>query len=120
MNAPFRQRDTAAIHGTLHLFAFFHLNIMFSSIEEEQRGDVIRHCYWSLLDLAAEHGPIVDSTGIKRGQPTAVMSRKVLRAPPPATLLEALPVEAAVPSPLLLQATGRATGATILRSATAR
>jgi hypothetical protein len=64
MNAPFRQRDLAAIHGTLHLFAFFHLNIMFSSIEEEQRGAVIERCYWPLLDLAASHGPIgIEATG---------------------------------------------------------
>ena len=64
MNAPFRQRDLAAIHGTLHLFAFFHLNIMFSSIEEEQRGAVIEPCYWPLLDLAASHGPIgIEATG---------------------------------------------------------
>ncbi|MBS0276763.1 MAG: glycoside hydrolase family 57 [Proteobacteria bacterium] len=64
MNAPFRQRDVAALHGTLHLFAFFHLNIMFSSIAEEQRAEVIRRCYWPLLDLAAEHGPIgIEATG---------------------------------------------------------
>jgi len=64
MNALFRQRDLKAIHGTLHLFAFFHLNIMFSSIEEEQRADVIRRCYWPLLDLAASHGPIgIEITG---------------------------------------------------------
>jgi hypothetical protein len=64
MNAPFHQRDLKAIHGTLHLFAFFHLNIMFSSIAEEQRAEVIRRCYWPLLDLAAEHGPIgIEATG---------------------------------------------------------
>jgi hypothetical protein len=64
MNAPFHQRDLKAIHGTLHLFAFFHLNIMFSSIEEEQRAEVIRRCYWPLLDLAAEHGPVgIEATG---------------------------------------------------------
>jgi len=64
MNAPFRQREVSAIHGTLRLFAFFHLNIMFSSIEEEQRAEVIRRCYWPLLDLAAEHGPIgIEATG---------------------------------------------------------
>ncbi|HEY8949322.1 MAG TPA: hypothetical protein VIM56_10600 [Rhizomicrobium sp.] len=64
MNAPFRQRDLKAIRGTLHLFAFFHLNIMFSSIEEELRAHVIRRCYWPLLDLAANHGPIgIEVTG---------------------------------------------------------
>jgi len=63
MNAPFQQRN-AKVHATLHLFAFFHLNIAFSSIEEEQRGDVIKRCYWPLLDLAASHGPIgIEATG---------------------------------------------------------
>jgi hypothetical protein len=37
---------------------------MFSSIEEEQRAEVIRRCYWPLLDLAAEHGPIgIEASG---------------------------------------------------------
>ena len=63
MNAPFRQHS-AKVHATLHLFAFFHLNIAFSSIEEEQRGEVIERCYWPLLDLAANHGPIgIEITG---------------------------------------------------------
>ncbi len=38
-----RTRETGA--GTLNLFALFHLNLAFSSIEEEQRDDVIRRCY---------------------------------------------------------------------------
>jgi hypothetical protein len=64
MNAPFLQRDTAAGSTTLHLFAVFHLNLAFSSIEEEQRGEVIARCYWPLLDLAAAHGPIgIEATG---------------------------------------------------------
>ena len=33
-------------------FAFFHLNLAFSSIEEERRGEVIANCYLHpLLDL---------------------------------------------------------------------
>ncbi len=40
----------------LDLFSFFHLNLMFSSIEEEARPEVIRRCYWPLLKLAAEDG----------------------------------------------------------------
>ncbi len=36
---------------TLHLFLFFHLNLAFSSIEEEVRPEVIRRCYWPLLRL---------------------------------------------------------------------
>ncbi|HSM96587.1 MAG TPA: hypothetical protein VLT91_11115 [Rhizomicrobium sp.] len=63
MNAPFHLRN-AKVNAALRLFAFFHLNIAFSSIEEEQRGEVIRRCYWPLLDLAANHGPIgIEITG---------------------------------------------------------
>lgn len=38
----------------LHLFSFFHLNLMFSSIEEEARPEVIRRCYRPLLDMIRE------------------------------------------------------------------
>ncbi len=58
MNAPLRKGEIAANVSTLHLFALFHLNLAFSSIEEERRGDVIARCYWPLLDLAQAHGPI--------------------------------------------------------------
>jgi hypothetical protein len=65
MNAPLRQRELDAAAGTLQLFALFHLNLAFSSIEEERRPEVIRRCYWPLLDLAAAHGPIgVELTGL--------------------------------------------------------
>jgi Glycosyl hydrolase family 57 len=40
----------------LRLFAFFHLNLAYSSIEEEQRPDVVRRCYWPLLKLARAPG----------------------------------------------------------------
>jgi hypothetical protein len=36
----------------LRLYAFFHLNLMFSSIEEHQRGEIIARCYWPILRLA--------------------------------------------------------------------
>lgn len=36
---------------SLQLFSFFHLNLAFSSIEEELRPEVIRRCYWPLLRL---------------------------------------------------------------------
>lgn len=42
----------------LNLFALFHLNLAFSSIEEEQRAQVVANCYVPLLDLADRHGPI--------------------------------------------------------------
>jgi len=37
--------------GHLRLFAFFHLNLAYSSIEEDQRPEVIQRCYWPLLCL---------------------------------------------------------------------
>ncbi|HEX3811050.1 MAG TPA: hypothetical protein VHW02_15250 [Rhizomicrobium sp.] len=64
MNAPAFQRRLDAHAGTLHLFALFHLNLAFSSIEEEQRADVVQRCYWPLLALAEKHGPIgIEATG---------------------------------------------------------
>ncbi len=64
MNAPLLQRDACNGDATLQLFALFHLNIAFSSIEEEQRDEVIARCYWPLLELAKAHGPIgVEATG---------------------------------------------------------
>jgi hypothetical protein len=64
MNAPLAARAFDAATGALRLFAVFHLNLAFSSIEEEQRGDVIARCYWPLLRLARTHGPIgIEATG---------------------------------------------------------
>ena len=40
----------------LQLYAIFHLNLAYSSIEEEQRPHVIRSCYWPLLRLARQYG----------------------------------------------------------------
>ena len=39
----------------LKLYTVFHLNLAYSSIEEEQRPEVVRHCYWPLLRLARQH-----------------------------------------------------------------
>jgi len=39
----------------LRLFSVFHLNLAYSSIEEEQRPEVVRRCYWPLLRLCREH-----------------------------------------------------------------
>ncbi len=55
MNAPLFSRDVQAHSGQLHVFAFFHLNLAFSSIEEERRSEVIARCYWPLLRLAENH-----------------------------------------------------------------
>jgi hypothetical protein len=55
MNAPLLNRDTQTQAGGLRVFAFFHLNLAFSSIEEERRAQVIQSCYWPLLRLAERH-----------------------------------------------------------------
>jgi hypothetical protein len=49
----------------LQLFSVFHLNIAYSSIEEAQRPDVVRRCYWPLLRVAERTGaPIgIEATG---------------------------------------------------------
>ncbi|MBT6936572.1 MAG: glycoside hydrolase family 57, partial [Candidatus Marinimicrobia bacterium] len=36
----------------LKLYSFFHLNLMYSSIEEASRKEVIHKCYWPLFKLA--------------------------------------------------------------------
>ena len=36
----------------MNLYSCFHLNLAFSSIEEDQRIEVIKKCYWPLLNLA--------------------------------------------------------------------
>src|ERR1043165_9511625 len=55
MNAPLLHRESAAQNGQLSVFAVFHLNLAFSSIEEERRPEVIARCYWPLLRLADRH-----------------------------------------------------------------
>lgn len=40
--------------GRLRLYAFFHLNLAYSSIEEEQRAEVVQRCYWPLLRLVGD------------------------------------------------------------------
>ncbi|EHP85497.1 glycoside hydrolase family 57 [Geobacter metallireducens RCH3] len=39
---------------SLSLYTIFHLNLAFSSIEEELRPEVVRRCYWPLLRLARD------------------------------------------------------------------
>jgi len=60
MNAPFATTQARAgqNNGALTGFAFFHLNLAFSSIEEARRDDVIAHCYHPLLDLCEKRGPL--------------------------------------------------------------
>ncbi len=40
---------------SLKLFAFFHLNLFYSSIEEKDRSLVIKKCYWPLLKLIRKY-----------------------------------------------------------------
>ena len=40
----------------MRLYATFHLNLSFSSIEEEEHQAIIEKCYWPLLDLCKENG----------------------------------------------------------------
>jgi hypothetical protein len=59
-----RIAEPAPEPANLHLFALFHLNLAFSSIEECDRAAVIERCYWPLLALAAAHGPIgIEASG---------------------------------------------------------
>ncbi len=41
---------------TLRLYTAFHLNLAYSSIEEERRAEVVARCYRPLLDLARDLG----------------------------------------------------------------
>jgi len=49
----------------LNLFSFYHLNISFSSIEENLREEVIRKCYWPLLKIIESNnfGISIELTG---------------------------------------------------------
>ena len=42
-------------NSCLNLYTVFHLNIAYSSIEEIQRLEVIKRCYWPLLKLADDY-----------------------------------------------------------------
>ncbi len=46
------------------LYSVFHLNLAFSSVEEEDRAVIIERCYWPLLKLAEEGLPVgIEATG---------------------------------------------------------
>ena len=40
---------------SLNLFAFFHLNLNYSAIDENKRTEVIKKCYWPLLNIIKKH-----------------------------------------------------------------
>jgi hypothetical protein len=49
----------------LNYYSIFHLNLMFSSLEENQRSMVVEKCYWPLLTLADEGYKLgIELTGI--------------------------------------------------------
>src|SRR3954465_12432042 len=52
----------ARVSAMLNLFALFHLNLAFSSIEEEQRATVVRDCYRPLVALARHHPIGIEAT----------------------------------------------------------
>ncbi len=57
----------------MNLYLFFHLNLAFSSIEEEDRSLVIDSCYWPLLTLIEDQNL---KTGIEMsGYTLEVISR---------------------------------------------
>jgi len=64
MNLARPSRETTP-NGRTKVWTAFHLNLMFSSIEEESRANVIERCYWPLLRAVENSGfPIgVELTG---------------------------------------------------------
>ena len=86
MNKPLFNRDVQTHSGWLRVFAFFHLNLAFSSIEEERRAEAIQRCYWPLLRLAETHAHIgIEVSGytleeIARIDPTWVAKARQLIA----------------------------------------
>src|SRR5260370_36137932 len=48
----------------VHAYALFHLNLMYSAVDEDRRPDVVARAYWPLLSLARDHGPLaIEATG---------------------------------------------------------
>jgi hypothetical protein len=56
MGAFESQPPTTVPTRPLHLVCLFHLNLAFSSLEEESRAEVVRRCYWPLLELIEQAG----------------------------------------------------------------
>src|SRR5258708_25848815 len=87
MNAPLLNREAQADGARLRVFAFFHLNLAFSSIEEERRAEAIQRCYWPLLRLAERHPHIgIEVSGytleeIARNAPAWIARARQLIAP---------------------------------------
>lgn len=56
MTTKSNMTQPAAGHPPLTVYAIFHLNLAYSSIEHYQRQDVLERCYWPLLNLVEEFG----------------------------------------------------------------
>ena len=54
MSAPAHGAAGSEAGADFHLYALFHLNLLFSSLEEADRGTVIDRCYRPLLALAEQ------------------------------------------------------------------
>ena len=49
----------------INFYILFHLNLMFSSVDEESRKYVIKQCYWPILNLAKNGVKIaIEASGI--------------------------------------------------------
>jgi hypothetical protein len=57
----------------LFWFTTFHLNLMYSCIEEESRVEVIRRCYWPLLNL-------VDDCGVPLGVEASGLTLQIIES----------------------------------------
>lgn len=55
--------SVADSHAVPMTYVVFHINLAFSSIEEEERATVIERCYWPLLKLARDFPIGVEATG---------------------------------------------------------
>lgn len=75
-------RDGAAVTEQAKLICLFHLNLAFSSLEEEAHAEVVRRCYHPVLDLVEQTGfPIaVEATGWTLRRIAAVDPRWIERA----------------------------------------
>jgi hypothetical protein len=72
----------AAVTEQARLICLFHLNLAFSSLEEEAHAEVVRRCYHPVLDLVEQAGfPIaVEATGWTLRRIAAVDPRWIARA----------------------------------------
>jgi hypothetical protein len=63
------QKYPYVLNTPLQLHAIFHLNLAYSSIEEDQRPEVVRRCYWRCCTLLANSASrsVSKATGVHAG-----------------------------------------------------